>query len=63
MEGRSSQISVDDHTGRIDHSAETGLNLKLDFFLKKGIEALKSEKGLSELREVLFAEDVIAHPS
>jgi hypothetical protein len=61
-EWRSSQIGVDNHSGRIDHSAETGLNLEIDFFLEKRIEVLKGEKGLSELREVLFAEDIIAHP-
>jgi len=62
MEWRSPQIGVEDHPGRIDHSAETGLNLKIDFFLEKRIEVLKSEKGLSEFREILFAENVIAHP-
>jgi hypothetical protein len=39
------------------------LNLEVDLFLKKGIEALEREKGFSELREVLLAEDVIAQSS
>jgi hypothetical protein len=63
VKGRSSQIGVDDHPGRIDHSAETGLNLKIDFFLEKRVEILKREKTLSQLREVSFTEDFIAHPS
>jgi hypothetical protein len=61
VKGRSSQIGVDDHSGRIDHSAETGLHLKIDFFLEKRIEVLKREKGFSEFRKVLLAEDVVAH--
>jgi hypothetical protein len=63
MERSSSEIGVDDHPGRIDHSAETGLNLKVDLFQKKRIEVLEREKGLVIRREVLFAEDVIAHAS
>jgi len=63
MERSSSEIGVDDHPGRIDHPAEAGLNLKVDLFPKKRIEALERQNGLSELREVLFVEDVIAQPS
>jgi hypothetical protein len=54
---------VDDHPGRVNHSAEAGLNLEIDLFLKKRIEVLEREKALAELREVLLAEEVIAQSS
>jgi hypothetical protein len=63
VKGSSSQIGVDDHPGRINHPAEPGLRLKIDLSLKKRIEVFEREKGLSELREIFFVEDVIAHPS
>jgi hypothetical protein len=53
---------VDDYPGRVDHPAETGLDLKIDLFLKERIEGLKREKGLAEFREVLSAKDVLAQP-
>jgi hypothetical protein len=54
---------VDDHPGRVNHPAEAGLNLEVDLFLKKRIEVLEREKGLSELRKVLLTEEVIAQSS
>jgi hypothetical protein len=43
---RSSQMGMDYHSGCIDDSTESGLNLKIDLPLKKGIEVFKREKGI-----------------
>jgi hypothetical protein len=38
---------MDDHSSRIDDSTESGLALKVNLFLEKGIEVFEREEGLS----------------
>ncbi len=45
MEGRSSQIGMDDHSGRIDDSTELRLNLKFYLPLEEGIEVIEGKEG------------------
>jgi hypothetical protein len=44
MERGSSQIGMDDHSGRIDDSTELRSNPKFYLPLKEGIEAFKGEE-------------------
>jgi hypothetical protein len=46
MERRSSQIGMDDHSGRIDDPTESRLDLKFYLPLKEGIELFEREEGI-----------------
>jgi hypothetical protein len=46
MEGGSSQIGMEDDSGRIDDSTELRLNLQFYLPLKKRIEVVKGKEGI-----------------
>jgi hypothetical protein len=46
MEGRSSQICMDDHSGRIDDPTELRLDLKFYLPLEEGIEVIEGKESI-----------------
>ena len=54
MEGGSSQIGMDDHSGRIDDPTELRLNLKFYLSLKEGIEAIEGKERYPLSQRVLL---------
>jgi hypothetical protein len=46
MEGRSSQIGMDDHSGCINDPTESRLDLKFYLHPKDGIKMLEGQKGI-----------------
>jgi hypothetical protein len=63
MEGRSSQIGVDDDSRGIDNPAESRLDLKVDLLLEEGKETLEGEEGLLEFRNFFLIEQVFPKSS
>jgi hypothetical protein len=59
MEGRSSQIGMDDHPGRIDDSTKLRLNLGFYFFLEEGIKALEREEFIPYIGEFFPMEEFL----
>jgi hypothetical protein len=57
---RSSQIGVDDHSGRIDDSTEPGLYLKIDLLLKEWMEIFDGENNVFYLRRFFLTEEFFA---
>jgi hypothetical protein len=62
MEGRSSQIGMNDHTGRIDDSTKLRLNLGFYFLLEEGIKAFEGEEFVPYTGEFFPMEEFLPQP-
>jgi hypothetical protein len=59
MKGRSSQIGMNDHTGRIDDSTKLRLNLGFYFLLEEGIKVFEGEEFVLYTGEFFLAEEFL----